>query len=160
LSNTTPSFFGQQVTFTATVTANSPGSGTPTGNVAFYVDGVHQLPDLPLVNGTVAFKTSTMSVGFHIVQAVYQGDGNFFNSLGCVPPNPLVLKSTTPPRVVSSVNPSFFGQSVTWTATVTSPGIFTPDGTVTFFFDGQPQSPSVTLVNGQASFTSSALLAS
>src|SRR5439155_16887480 len=37
-----PSVSGQAVTFTATVTAGSPGSGTPTGSVTFF-DGVTAL---------------------------------------------------------------------------------------------------------------------
>ena len=35
-SSTTSTGFGQSVTFSATVTANSPGSGTPTGSVDFF----------------------------------------------------------------------------------------------------------------------------
>ena len=35
VSNQNPSSIGQSVTFTATVSATSPGSGTPTGTVTF-----------------------------------------------------------------------------------------------------------------------------
>src|SRR5205085_816073 len=35
----TPTVYGQNVTFTATVAADSPGVGTPTGTVQFAVDG-------------------------------------------------------------------------------------------------------------------------
>ena len=36
-----PSVYGQSVTFTATVAANPPGSGTPTGTVQFQIDGTN-----------------------------------------------------------------------------------------------------------------------
>ena len=40
-SSPNPSLFGQGVTFTATVAAAAPGSGTPTGNVQFVIDGAN-----------------------------------------------------------------------------------------------------------------------
>jgi hypothetical protein len=53
--------------------------------------------------------------------------------------------------LTSSLNPSVFGQSVTFTATVTSPS-GTPTGTVAFF-DGSTAWETVTLVNGSGSLT-------
>ena len=41
-------------------------------------------------------------------------------------------KSTTSTSLISSLNPSIYGQKVTWTATVTSSGSITPTGTVRF----------------------------
>ena len=40
-SSPNPSVFGQGVTFTATVAAAAPGSGMPTGNVQFVIDGAN-----------------------------------------------------------------------------------------------------------------------
>src|SRR5207237_7125945 len=64
----------------------------------------------------------------------------------------------TPPAVASSVNPSAFGQSVTFTATVTAtaPGTGTPTGTVTFK-DGATPIGTNTLSAGQTTFTTSSL---
>jgi uncharacterized repeat protein (TIGR01451 family) len=42
-SNHNPSVFGQPVTLTATVTANPPGAGTPTGTVQFFRRGADRL---------------------------------------------------------------------------------------------------------------------
>src|SRR5262249_56922774 len=45
-SSLNPSVYGQSVTFTATVSANAPGSGTPQGTVTFYYDqqdAAHQI---------------------------------------------------------------------------------------------------------------------
>ena len=55
---------------------------------------------------------------------------------------------------VTSTNPTVFGQAVTFTVTVTGQTFHTvvPTGTVVFTLDGTAQ-PSVTLANGQASFT-------
>jgi hypothetical protein len=43
-----------------------------------------------------------------------------------------IRKVTTETRLVSSLNPSIYGQSVTWTATVTTSGSVPPTGTVKF----------------------------
>src|SRR5262249_15284431 len=66
----------------------------------------------------------------------------------------------TTTTLVSSVNPSAPGQSVTFTATVAGavPGSNTPLGRVTFTIDGVAGAP-VTLVNGVATFTTSTLSA-
>jgi hypothetical protein len=74
---------GQSVTFTATVTDASAGStGTPTGNVQFYVDGAVFGSPLALnASGAASISTSTLSASAgHTVYAVYLGDGNFFGS--------------------------------------------------------------------------------
>jgi uncharacterized repeat protein (TIGR01451 family) len=68
-----------------------------------------------------------------------------------------VNAASTATTLVSSVNPSTVGQSVTFTATVTSAsGV--PTGTVTFF-DGGTAIGTATLTAGAASFTTSTLLA-
>jgi hypothetical protein len=61
--------------------------------------------------------------------------------------------------VVSSLNPSVFGQGVTFTATVsaTAPGSNPLQGTVTFLDNGTPLG-TVQLVNGTASFSTTTLL--
>ena len=54
---------------------------------------------------------------------------------------PATLQPTTT-TLSSSLNPSTFGQQVTFTAVVTAPGFpGTPTGTVTFTIDGQAQLP-------------------
>ena len=69
-----------------------------------------------------------------------------------------VSKSNTTTLLSSNVNPSVFGQSVTFTATVAAvpPGSGIPTGSVVFLIDGNPQSP-VALVAGQATLTTSTL---
>jgi hypothetical protein len=67
------------VTFTATVSAAAPGSGTPTGSVTFY-DGTTKLGTGTLNGGSAAFTITTLSIGTHSITAVYGGDGNFKTS--------------------------------------------------------------------------------
>jgi hypothetical protein len=67
-------------------------------------------------------------------------------------------KIVTTTAMVSSVNPSNFNQSVTFTATVTPQGSGTPTGTVTFT-DGATTLGVVALKNGTAALSSSMLVA-
>jgi uncharacterized protein len=70
-----------------------------------------------------------------------------------------VIPQFTSLTLSSSENPSYVGDSVTFTARVTSPAGGTPTGTVTFYIDG----PSVAVVtlnaNGVARYTTSDLTA-
>src|SRR5262249_61585512 len=70
-SSLNPSVYGQGVTFTATVSANAPGSGTPQGTVTF-LDGSVPLATVPLSGGTVSFTTAALSGGTnHTITAAY-----------------------------------------------------------------------------------------
>src|SRR6185369_10178302 len=153
-----PSIFGQSVTFTATVTVNSPGSGMPTGTVTFK-DGAATLGTGTLNgSGQTTFSTSGLAVGSHSITAVYAGDGNF-NTSTSPTLTEVVNKADTSTSVATSLSPTVFGQSVTFTATVSAsaPGAGTPGGTVTFK-DGAATIGTGTLNgSGQATFTTSAL---
>jgi uncharacterized repeat protein (TIGR01451 family) len=170
-SSVVPSIFGQSVTFTATVTNTGTTTATPTGTVQFSVDGVPFGAAVPLSgSGTAAMATSsataTLSVSGspHTVKAVYTNiDGNFSGSSGTL--SQTVNPAPTSTTVTSSVNPSIFGQSVTFTATVANTagaGISTatPTGSVQFMDGasllGTPQPVSGL---GTATMTTSALTA-
>jgi hypothetical protein len=84
ISSANPSVSGRSVTFTATVSANEPGSGTPTGTVTFK-DGGKVLGTATLdASGKASYSTSSLSVGAHSITAVYSGDGNFGGSTSSV----------------------------------------------------------------------------
>ena len=121
-SSVNPSVYGQSVTFTATVTPVSPGAGIPTGTVTFY-DGPASLGTGTLSSGSAAFSTSSLIVGLHSITAEYGGDTGFTGSTSDTITQTVSQASGTT-SVSSSVNPSVYGQSVTFTATVTpvSPG--------------------------------------
>jgi hypothetical protein len=80
-SSANPSAFLQSVTFSATVTTNAPGSGTPTGTVTFN-DGKGFGSVTVAVNssGVATFTTSKLTVGTHSITASYNGDTNFTSS--------------------------------------------------------------------------------
>ena len=83
--------FGEQVTFTAAVTVNSPGSaaaGQFAGSVDFY--DTTTMTDLGSValssSGTAALTTSNLPTGSNTITATYGGDGNLNTSSGtCAP---------------------------------------------------------------------------
>ncbi|MGC8641029.1 MAG: beta strand repeat-containing protein [Isosphaeraceae bacterium] len=132
-SSANPGAVGQTVTFTATVAAVSQGGGTPTGTVTFK-DGTTTLGTGTLTStGTATFSTSTLSLGSHSITAVYAGDTNFSGSTSSVLTQSIVTSSSAT-ALTSNPNPSIYGQSVTFTATVTpvSPATGTPTGSVNF----------------------------
>ena len=129
-SSVNPSAFGQSVTFTATVT---PGSGSgQTGTVQFVIDGSNFGNPVTLSGGTAQTSTSSLSVSGspHTVSATYSGDGSFTGSTGSLSGGQTVNKADTTTGVTSSLNPSAFGQTVTFTATVTPGSGSGPTGTV------------------------------
>ncbi|MFI5380620.1 MAG: beta strand repeat-containing protein, partial [Tepidisphaerales bacterium] len=73
-SSLNPSTYGDNVTFTATVTSTS---GVPSGTVQFEVDSV--VVDTETLDGTgnASFNISTLAAGSHNVIAVYNGGGAF-----------------------------------------------------------------------------------
>ena len=71
-----PSALCQSVTFSARVSAVSPGSGTPTGNVVFLQNG-SPMATITLSSGVAAWSTSSLSAGSPAIAANYQGDSNF-----------------------------------------------------------------------------------
>ncbi len=58
-----PALLAHSVTFTATVSVNSPGAGTPTGTVTFS-DGGTTMGTASLSGGTATFTTSSLTVSF------------------------------------------------------------------------------------------------
>jgi len=82
VSNLNPSFTGDGVTFTATVTSANP---VTSGSVAF-LEGVTVLASSVPVNGSgnAALTTSALAEGSHVITAVYSGTASFATSNGSV----------------------------------------------------------------------------
>jgi len=153
-SSAKPSVSGQSVTFTATVTASAPGGGVPAGTVTFK-DGTTTLGTVTLNSAGVAtFATATLSVANHSITAVYNGSASSLASTSAALTQTVNKKSTLV-TLTSSLNPSVFGQFVTFTITVSpvAPGSGTPTGTVTLK-DGGKKLATLTLnSSGQATYT-------
>ena len=112
---------------------NDGGTGIvvdPTGNV--YVTGTTSSVNFPISSPFQAIQHGAFGNGFVAKLSLASATG---------------LPTTT--TLVSSVNPSALGQSVTFTATVTASS-GSPGGSVTFF-DGATNLGNMNLINGQAS---------
>ncbi|MGW4076761.1 beta strand repeat-containing protein [Streptomyces asiaticus] len=79
-SSPNPSAPGQNVTFTATVTAVPPATGIPTGNVTFVISGGPTLIGTLNGAGQATVSTNTLTTGAHTVTATYGGDTCFAGS--------------------------------------------------------------------------------
>ena len=105
--------------------------------MTFTIDGVAQSPvSLAVVGGSdrAQFTTSTLTAGSHTISATYSGDAKVNpSSAGPLTQtvNNKVLAATTT-VLKATPNPSAFGQTVVFTATVTPSGGGSPSGVVTF----------------------------
>src|SRR5262249_25897266 len=128
---------GQDVVFVTVVSPAPPATGAPTGTVTYTDLTTGQtlvIQGLTTAQGVQqnAFVTSTLTPGNHTIQATYNGDANFSGSSATH--DIIIAKCQTTTMLVSSLNPSLTGQSVTFTANVSAndPSQGTPTGSVTF----------------------------
>jgi CSLREA domain-containing protein len=115
-SSLNSSFYGQNVTFTATVTQH--GNVVSVGTVTF-MDGVATVASaVPLdANGQAMFSSTTLSAGTpHLINATYNPDGIYLTSM-----NHLVqtVKQATPVINVNATSRAYNGQPLVVTGTVT-----------------------------------------
>jgi hypothetical protein len=159
-SSANPSVYGQSVTFTATVSPTACWADTPTGTVQFQIDGSNFGSAVALVDGiATSSATATLSIGSHTVTAVYGGNINLAGSTGTLSGGQNVNQATIT-TVASSANPSVYGQSVNFSATVSAAalGAGAPIGTVQFQIDGSNFGSAVALVDGIATSNATATL--
>ena len=118
---------GRSFTLTATVAAQAPGYGLPTGTVTFF-DGASSLgtgtlasSQAPSTSGCTATLTLTggLTAGTHSLTAVYGGDTNFYASTSPVVTDNIEAQATST-ALATSLNPVLVNQSVTYTATVST----------------------------------------
>jgi hypothetical protein len=146
--------FGQDVTLTATVAPVTTNTGLPPSGTVTFLNGTTVLGTAtPDSSGKATFDTTALPVGKLSITASYGGDNNFKASKSA-PLSLTVTKDTTTALLTSSASPNNFSSSVTFTATVSqaAPGQVVPSGTVYFRISGVTVA-SVTLANGQASYT-------
>jgi hypothetical protein len=85
-SSANPSAAGQAVTYTATIAVAAPGTGDPTGTVAFTdgnttISGCGSSPVSAVGQGGTATCTVTYpTVGSHMITLAYSGDANYLAS--------------------------------------------------------------------------------
>src|SRR4029077_16027713 len=154
VSAPTPSVFGDTVTITATV--NSPcGSAVTTGSALISIDGGSGTSVPVNASGVATTSTSSLGGGTHSITATYVSVSALQPSTGTTSQTVNPAPSTT--TLTSSLNPSNVGNSVTFTAQVSSLSMaVSDDGTVTFTIDGVPGSP-MPLTGGTAAITTNTL---
>ncbi len=152
-----PSPFGQSVTLTATISAVSPGAGTPTGTVEFF-SGATSLGTATLSSGTATLQSTTIPTGTDTLTAKYKGDTNFAASTSPGVSQTITPTASSTTALSSSASSTVFGQQVTLTAKVTpsSSSSITPSGTVQFY-SGSTLLGSAILTNGTAALQTTSL---
>ena len=167
VSSSPQTFYGEEVTFTATFGATSGGPAAMSGTVAFY-DGTTYLGTAPLVaNGTAALPsgvsspaaspatvsgqaslaTTGLTVGSHIITAVYSGDANYSAATSQTPVSVQVVPATSTTTLTAATTVQ--GTKLTANVVVTSPGNPPVVGTVAFY-DGTTLLGTEPVVDGVA----------
>ncbi|HLW84561.1 MAG TPA: Ig-like domain repeat protein [Candidatus Sulfotelmatobacter sp.] len=155
ISSLNPSTFNQSVTFTATVTAAD--GGTPTGTVTFTADGSNVLGASALSgSGQAVVSTSALTAGTHSIVASYGGDSNDQPSTSTALIQTVQMASSTL-SIASNLDPSVYGQAVTFTIYVTPQFGGSATGGVTFY-NGTSEIGEAGVSGNKATLTYSALL--
>jgi hypothetical protein len=156
VSSAPQTFYGENVVLTATFSAPAAGDAPMTGTVAFY-DGDNYLGSAPLqstttqsvislgaaspamasaptVSGQASLPTTELSVGNHVITAVYSGDINYTPATSETPVSVQVAPATTATTLAATTAPQ--GTSLIAHVVVTSPGNPPIVGTVSFYDNG------------------------
>src|SRR5207247_2344219 len=122
-----------------------------------FFDGSTILGTATLSSGQATLALSNFSVGHHSITAQYSGGTNF-NASASAPLDQAVNPAATLTTLTSSTNPSPYGQTVTFTATIAGGNSTTgaPTGSVNFF-DGSTALGTATLLGGVANFSTTSL---
>ncbi len=161
-SSADPSVFGQTITLTITVAASGGGSGIPTGT-ATLSDGATFLGSVTLDStGKATLAFSSLAVGDHSLTASYSGSVNYLAS-SSTRILQTVNKNTVAITIVSSPNPSTFGQGIAFTAQVAPAqpggalGTAVPTGTLSLTDGGVVLAAGPLNGSGKLTITTSAL---
>jgi hypothetical protein len=158
-SSLNPSVYGQPITFTATLTSIG---GIPTnGETVTFYNGLYVLGTAPMTKGIASLTISSLQSGIFTISAAYLGDANFTGSTSPVLQQVVDSKGQSPTTtaLTSSLNPSIYGQKVTWTATVKTSGSTTPTGKVNFNWSSYSLGTATLNSSGVATLTLSGLSA-
>jgi hypothetical protein len=152
-----PISLNQPVTYTANIA--SQYGGNTTGTVTFK-DRSKTIAVVAVAAGQASYSISYSAAGTHLITAVYSGDASNSGSTSpvlnaYVEAGPVASKTV----ITTSGSPSLVGQSVTFTATITSSYGSIPDGDTVIFYDGTVVIGSSATVGGSATISTSALVA-
>jgi len=131
-SSSASPFYGQAVTFVATVNS---GSGTPVGTVTF-ADGTTPLATVPLNgSGQAALKVTSLSLGSHAITATYNGAADFLGMSSSATTESVRQSATAivlVPHAVLKGKKALSAVSLTAEIKPVAPGGGVPRGQVTF----------------------------
>ena len=154
VSSANPSMVGGVVTFTVTVTGDSP-----TGTVQF-MDGSNALGspvDLSAATpstSTASLNVSSLAAGSHSITAAYSGDANNAGVTSTALTQAVAAVASTTSLSLSAASLTQ-GQGLTLTASVSG---YAPTGSVQFKDGGVDLGGTVTLVDGLASYATNTLI--
>ena len=156
-SSLNPSLAGQAVTFTAAV--SSAAGAPPNGESVTFHNGSGVLGTASLSGGIASLNASSLPVGIFTITATYAGDAKFAASTspGLRQVVNSTTKSATSTALVSSLNPSIYGQKISWTATVKTSGSVEPTGKVNFTWNGHSIGTATLNASGVATLSKSNL---
>jgi hypothetical protein len=126
------------------------------GELITFIDNGVVIGTALTAQGTAKYTTSSLGLGSHNIQATYGGDPVFSGSTSVTVIHENVNPALTTTIITSSLNPSSYGQNVTFTATVSSIA-GAPSGSVTFQQNGQVIGTVNLNSNGVATFSLSTL---
>ncbi len=138
---------GQPIMFTVNVTADSPGSGTPTGTVTVNDGGAQSCP-VALTDGAGSCQITEMTASSYTFTASYGGDDNFVSS-----DNPTASVTIAPDPTTTTItnipSAAVVGEPITVAVEVVpnGPGSGIPTGSVTVS-DGGSKTCTATLTSG------------
>jgi hypothetical protein len=134
-SSANPATLGASITFTAQVSIGGAGGGvTPDGSVTFSWGSNAQSVAID-ATGKATYTTSALPNGLTVVTAAYGGDSTKEILASQATLNEQVQVSDTI-GVSSGLNPSIYGDLVTFTAAISTTAIQAPTGTVNFMDNG------------------------
>ena len=148
----TSAIVGTSLAFNIAVTGNG---ATPSGNVLL-VEGTATVGNAALSStGTAVVNLPSLSVGQHVLSAVYGGDANQVGSTSS-PVTVVLRQASSTLSITSSSNPASAGASIVFTATLSGAAL-SPTGTITWQDGALVLGTSQVSGSSQSSFTTSAL---
>jgi len=152
-SSLNPSNYGQALTLTATVTPTTPYQ--PTGTVTFKNGSVVLGGKTLNAGGVATLTTAKIPVGADTLTAAYNGDT--WNAKSAAAITQTVSQASISMVLTSAPNPSTFGKSVKFTATLTSTGGLPSGQPVTFGYNGATLGTANVTGAGVATFSTTTL---
>jgi hypothetical protein len=120
-----------------------------------FMAGAQNLGSAALSGNIASLTTSFATVGTYSITAQYNGDSNNAGSTSGALSEKIIASTAT--SVTSSLNPSVVGQTITFTATVTSSAGIPPNGETVTFYNGTAVLGTAPLSAGAAMLTTSVL---